>query len=51
LRWNVVAVAGVVHHPVIHVYVDRIDRRQKRRLEPQVEEVAEAEQPLVVVAE
>ena len=28
--------------PVIYVYLDRFDRMIKRRLEPQLEEVAEA---------
>jgi HAE1 family hydrophobic/amphiphilic exporter-1 len=37
--------------PVIYIYLDRIDRRLKRRLEPQFEEVAEAERPHVVAAE
>jgi hydrophobic/amphiphilic exporter-1 (mainly G- bacteria), HAE1 family len=32
--------------PVIYIYLDRIDRRLKRRLEPQFEEVAETERPL-----
>ncbi len=35
--------------PVIYVYLDRIDRMIKRRLEPQLEEVAEA--PAAVAAE
>jgi HAE1 family hydrophobic/amphiphilic exporter-1 len=35
--------------PVIYIYLDRIDRRLKKRLEPQVEEVAE--RPHVVAAE
>jgi hydrophobic/amphiphilic exporter-1 (mainly G- bacteria), HAE1 family len=37
--------------PVIYVYLDRIDRRLKRRLEPQHDEAAEAERPHVVAAE
>jgi len=37
--------------PVIYIYLDRIDRRLKRRLEPQFEEAAEAERPHVVAAE
>jgi len=37
--------------PVIYIYLDRIDRRLKRRLEPQLAEVAEAERPHVVAAE
>jgi HAE1 family hydrophobic/amphiphilic exporter-1 len=36
--------------PVIYIYLDRIDRRLKRRLEPQLDEV-EAERPHVVAAE
>ena len=36
--------------PVIYIYLDRIDRRLKRRLEPQVDE-AEDERPHVVAAE
>jgi HAE1 family hydrophobic/amphiphilic exporter-1 len=35
--------------PVIYLYLDRLDRRIKRRLEPQLEEVAEA--PPAVAAE
>jgi HAE1 family hydrophobic/amphiphilic exporter-1 len=34
--------------PVIYIYLDRIDRRLKRRLEPQAEVV---ERPHVVAAE
>jgi HAE1 family hydrophobic/amphiphilic exporter-1 len=37
--------------PVIYIYLDRIDRRLKRRLEPQFDEAAEAERPHVVAAE
>lgn len=37
--------------PVIYVYLDRIDRMLKRRLEPQLEEVPEQERPRVVAAE
>src|SRR6195256_342543 len=37
--------------PVIYIYLDRIDRRLKRRLEPQPEDVGEAERPHVVAAE
>jgi HAE1 family hydrophobic/amphiphilic exporter-1 len=36
--------------PVIYIYLDRIDRRLKRRLQPQLDEV-EAERPHVVAAE
>ena len=36
--------------PVIYIYLDRIDRRLKRRLEPQPDE-AEVERPRVVAAE
>jgi HAE1 family hydrophobic/amphiphilic exporter-1 len=36
--------------PVIYIYLDRIDRRLKRKLEPQLEE-AEGERPHVVAAE
>ena len=35
--------------PVVYIYLDRIDRMIKRRLEPQLEEVAEA--PPAVAAE
>jgi HAE1 family hydrophobic/amphiphilic exporter-1 len=37
--------------PVIYIYLDRIDRRLKRRLEPQFDEAEEAERPHVVAAE
>jgi hydrophobic/amphiphilic exporter-1 (mainly G- bacteria), HAE1 family len=37
--------------PVIYIYLDRIDRRLKRRLEPQFDEVEQAERPHVVAAE
>jgi HAE1 family hydrophobic/amphiphilic exporter-1 len=37
--------------PVIYIYLDRIDRRLKRRLEPQFEEASESERPHVVAAE
>jgi HAE1 family hydrophobic/amphiphilic exporter-1 len=37
--------------PVIYIYLDRIDRRLKRRLEPQHDEAGEAERPHVVAAE
>ncbi len=38
--------------PVVYVYLDKIDRLLKRRLEPQLEEVAdEPERPRVVAAE
>src|SRR4030088_1683086 len=37
--------------PVIYIYLDRIDRRLKRRLEPQLEEEGEGERPHVVAAE
>jgi HAE1 family hydrophobic/amphiphilic exporter-1 len=37
--------------PVVYLYLDRIDRRLKRRLEPQLEEVAEPQQPPAVAAE
>jgi HAE1 family hydrophobic/amphiphilic exporter-1 len=38
--------------PVVYIYLDRIDRMLKRRLEPQLEEVPEhAERPKVVAAE
>jgi hydrophobic/amphiphilic exporter-1 (mainly G- bacteria), HAE1 family len=37
--------------PVIYIYLDRIDRRLKRRLEPQADEAEEAERPRVVAAE
>src|SRR3954447_24067263 len=37
--------------PVIYIYLDRIDRRLKRKLEPQFEEAGEVERPHVVAAE
>jgi HAE1 family hydrophobic/amphiphilic exporter-1 len=37
--------------PVVYIYLDRIDRRLKRRLEPQLQEVPEIEKPRVVAAE
>jgi HAE1 family hydrophobic/amphiphilic exporter-1 len=37
--------------PVIYIYLDRIDRLLKRRLEPQHEETGEGERPHVVAAE
>jgi HAE1 family hydrophobic/amphiphilic exporter-1 len=37
--------------PVIYIYLDRIDRRLKRRLEPQAEETGDIERPHVVAAE
>jgi HAE1 family hydrophobic/amphiphilic exporter-1 len=37
--------------PVVYIYLDRIDRRLKRRLEPQVEEPDDLERPHVVAAE
>jgi len=38
--------------PVVYIYLDRIDRMLKRRLEPQLEEVPEhSERPKVVAAE
>jgi HAE1 family hydrophobic/amphiphilic exporter-1 len=37
--------------PVIYLYLDRIDRVLKRRLEPQLEEVPEVEKPRAVAAE
>jgi HAE1 family hydrophobic/amphiphilic exporter-1 len=37
--------------PVIYIYLDRIDRRLKRRLEPQADEAAGVERPHVVAAE
>jgi HAE1 family hydrophobic/amphiphilic exporter-1 len=37
--------------PVVYLYLDRIDRRLKRSLEPQLEEVPEVEKPRVVAAE
>jgi hydrophobic/amphiphilic exporter-1 (mainly G- bacteria), HAE1 family len=38
--------------PVVYIYLDRIDRMLKRRLEPQLEEIPEhAERPKVVAAE
>jgi HAE1 family hydrophobic/amphiphilic exporter-1 len=37
--------------PVVYIYLDRIDRRLKRRLEPQVEEPDDLDRPHVVAAE
>jgi hydrophobic/amphiphilic exporter-1 (mainly G- bacteria), HAE1 family len=37
--------------PVIYIYLDRIDRRLKRKLEPQFEEAGEGGRPHVVAAE
>ena len=37
--------------PVIYIYLDRIDRRLKRRLEPQADEADGIERPHVVAAE
>ncbi len=37
--------------PVIYIYLDRIDRRLKRRLDPQLEETDDGERPHVVAAE
>src|SRR5437879_6320265 len=37
--------------PVIYIYLDRIDRRLKRRLEPQADETGDGERPHVVAAE
>ncbi|MGA7995330.1 MAG: efflux RND transporter permease subunit [Bradyrhizobium sp.] len=37
--------------PVIYIYLDRIDRRLKRRLEPQAEEAENLDRPHVVAAE
>jgi len=37
--------------PVIYIYLDRIDRRLKRRLEPQGDEAGNPERPHVVAAE
>jgi HAE1 family hydrophobic/amphiphilic exporter-1 len=37
--------------PVVYIYLDRIDRRLRRRLEPQLEETPETERPHVVAAE
>jgi HAE1 family hydrophobic/amphiphilic exporter-1 len=37
--------------PVIYIYLDRFDRMLKRRLEPQLEEVADEERPRAVAAE
>jgi len=36
---------------VIYIYLDRIDRRLKHRLEPQLDELEKAERPHVVAAE
>jgi HAE1 family hydrophobic/amphiphilic exporter-1 len=37
--------------PVIYLYLDRIDRRLKRSLEPQLEELPEVEKPRAIAAE
>jgi len=36
---------------VIYIYLDRIDRRLKRRLEPQADEFDDVERPKVAAAE
>jgi HAE1 family hydrophobic/amphiphilic exporter-1 len=37
--------------PVVYIYLDRVDRRLKRRLEPELQEVEEGERPRQVAAE
>ncbi len=37
--------------PVIYIYLDRIDRRLRRRLEPQADEIENVERPHVAAAE
>jgi hydrophobic/amphiphilic exporter-1 (mainly G- bacteria), HAE1 family len=37
--------------PVVYIYLDRIDRRLRRRLEPQLTETDEDKRPHVVAAE
>jgi HAE1 family hydrophobic/amphiphilic exporter-1 len=37
--------------PVVYIYLDRIDRRLRRKLEPQFEETGEGERPHVAAAE
>jgi HAE1 family hydrophobic/amphiphilic exporter-1 len=37
--------------PVVYIYLDRIDRRLKRRLEPQAEDTGDMKPPHVVAAE
>ncbi|MGQ0682817.1 efflux RND transporter permease subunit [Bradyrhizobium sp.] len=37
--------------PVVYIYLDRIDRRLKRRLEPQAEDAGDGEPPRAVAAE
>jgi HAE1 family hydrophobic/amphiphilic exporter-1 len=37
--------------PVIYIYLDRIDRRLRRSLEPQIEQVADDDRPRAVAAE
>jgi hydrophobic/amphiphilic exporter-1 (mainly G- bacteria), HAE1 family len=37
--------------PVVYIYLDRIDRRLRRRLEPQTEDTGGIEPPRVVAAE
>jgi HAE1 family hydrophobic/amphiphilic exporter-1 len=37
--------------PVIYIYLDRIDRRLKRRLEPHADEPGSVERPHVAAAE
>ncbi|MCG6205919.1 efflux RND transporter permease subunit [Rhodopseudomonas sp. HC1] len=37
--------------PVIYIYLDKIDRKLKRRLEPQIEELPDGERPRAVAAE
>jgi hydrophobic/amphiphilic exporter-1 (mainly G- bacteria), HAE1 family len=37
--------------PVVYIYLDRIDRRLKRRLQPQEDDAGDAQPPRVVAAE
>jgi HAE1 family hydrophobic/amphiphilic exporter-1 len=37
--------------PVVYIYLDRIDRKLKRRLQPQEEDAGDAHPPRVVAAE
>jgi hydrophobic/amphiphilic exporter-1 (mainly G- bacteria), HAE1 family len=37
--------------PVVYIYLDRIDRRLKRRLEPQEQDEGDAQPPRAVAAE
>ena len=37
--------------PVVYIYLDRIDRRLKRRLDPELQDATDTERPRIVAAE